>query len=121
MLRDTPGLSPCHRHRLPPCHHRTESTLTVSTVLLTDDRQRPLSIHPPDTADQTILRIPDTEQLRGLSPVDRFSVRFALWLLHRGTRSRESVAEPVPDLDRRPIRETEALTLLAWGLQRPLL
>ncbi|PKI92804.1 hypothetical protein CW368_00365 [Actinomycetales bacterium SN12] len=91
----------------------------MSTVLLTDHRQQSTSIHPPDTEGRQILTIPDRDGLQRLTHVDRLAFRIGLWLLQRSTRTRdEKPYSPPPDLDRRPIRETEAISLLVWGYQR---
>lgn len=94
----------------------------MSTVLLTDDRQQSASIHPPDTEGRQILSIPDRGGLERLTLADRLTFRVGLWLLQRSTRVRdEKYPSPTPDLDRRPLRETEAINLLVWGLQRNML
>lgn len=99
----------------------TESAHIVSTVLLTDDRQQSASIHPPDTEGRQILSIPDRDGLQRLTLTDRLSFRIGLWLLQHSTRDRTTAPSLPPELDRRPIRETEALNLLVWGLQRNML
>lgn len=97
----------------------TESAHIVSTVLLSDQRQRSTSIHPPDTEGHQTISIPDRDGLQRLTLTDRLFLRVGLWLLQRSTRDRhEEFPSPVPELDRRPIRETEAMALLAWGYQR---
>lgn len=94
----------------------------MSTVLLTDHRQLSTSIHPPDTEGRQTISIPDRDGLQRLTLIDRLSIRVGLWLLQRSTRARvQSRTAPVPDLDRRPIHETEAIAVLAWGLQRTML
>ncbi|MEV7630986.1 hypothetical protein AB0N64_01105 [Microbacterium sp. NPDC089318] len=93
----------------------------MSTVLLTDHRQQSTSIHPPDTEGRQTISIPDRDGLQRLTLTDRLSFRVGLWLLQRSTRFRETATSLPPDLDRRPIRETEAINLLAWGLQRNML
>ena len=93
----------------------------MSTVLLTDHRQQSTSIHPPDTEGRQTISIPDRDGLQRLTATDRLSFRIGLWLLQRSTRAHATAPSPTPDLDRRPIRETEALNLLAWGLQRNML
>ncbi|WP_336645383.1 hypothetical protein [Microbacterium sp. USHLN186] len=92
----------------------------MSTVLLSDDRQH-TTIHPPDTEGRQILSIPDHDELRRLGLADRLGFRFGLWLLQRSIRIRESAAPRTPEFDRRPLRESEAMALLAWGLQRHML
>lgn len=93
----------------------------MSSVLLTDHRQQSASIHPPDTEGRQTISIPDRDGLQRLTFADRLSFRIGLWLLQRSTRVRATSAPLTPDLDRRPLRETEAITLLAWGLQRTML
>ena len=93
----------------------------MSTVLLTDHRQQSTSIHPPDTEGRQTISIPDRDGLQRLTAADRLSFRIGLWLLQRSTRVRATAPSLTPDLDRRPIRETEAINLLAWGLQRNML
>lgn len=91
----------------------------MSTVLLSDQRQQSTSIHPPDTEGLQTISIPDRDGLQRLTLIDRLFFRAGLWLLQRSTRDRhEEFPSPVPELDRRPIRETEALSLLVWGWQR---
>lgn len=99
----------------------TESAHIVSTVLLTDHRQLSTSIHPPDTEGRQTISIPDRDGLQRLTAADRLSFRIGLWLLKRSTRVRATAPSAIPDLDRRPIRETEAINLLVWGLQRNIL
>lgn len=93
----------------------------MSTVLLTDHRQLSTSIHPPDTEGRQTISIPDRDGLQRLTAADRLSFRIGLWLLRRSTRVRATAPSAIPDLDRRPIRETEAINLLVWGLQRNIL
>lgn len=90
----------------------------MSTVLLTDHRQQSTSIHPPDTEGRQTISIPDQDGLQRLTLIDRLSFRIGLRLLQHSTRTREPARAFVPDLDRRPIRETEAISLLVWGYQR---
>lgn len=93
----------------------------MSTVLLTDHRQHSTSIHPPDTDGRQTITIPDRDGLQRLTLADRLSFRLGLWLLQRSTRTREPARPFAPDLDRRTIRESEAMALLAWGLPRNIL
>lgn len=91
----------------------------MSTTLLTD-RQHTTSIHPPDTEDRQILTIPDQAAQQRLPLSDRLSLRIGLWLLERGLHNGEHAADaPRPHRDQ-GITEHEAITLLAFDLQRGL-
>jgi len=97
----------------------------VSTTLLTDDRRHTTSIHPPDIEDRQILTIPDHTARRHLPLADRLSLRLGLWLLERGLhtqRPRTRHASTYRPLLAREqaISEHEAITLLAYDLQRGL-
>jgi hypothetical protein len=97
----------------------------VSTTLLTDDRQRTTSTHPPDTEDRQILTIPDHTARQRLPLADRLSLRLGLWLLERGLHTHEprtpraSAYRPLLAREQ-AISEREAITLLSYDLQRGL-
>jgi hypothetical protein len=97
----------------------------VSTTLLTDDRQRTTSTHPPDTEDRQILTIPDHTARQRLPLADRLSLRLGLWLLERGLHTQEprtpraSAYRPLLAREQ-AISEREAITLLSYDLQRGL-
>ncbi|WP_417553991.1 hypothetical protein [Microbacterium sp.] len=97
----------------------------MSTTLLTDDRRHTTSIHPPDIEDRQILTIPDHTARQHLPLADRLSLRLGLWLLERGLhtqRPRTRHASTYRPLLAREqaISEHEAITLLAYDLQRGL-
>jgi hypothetical protein len=97
----------------------------VSTTLLTDDRQRTTSTHPPDTEDRQILTVPDHTARQRLPLADRLSLRLGLWLLERGLHTHEprtpraSAYRPLLAREQ-AISEREAITLLSYDLQRGL-
>lgn len=93
----------------------------MSSVLLTNTRQQSPSVHPPETEDRQILRIPDRARLQRLSLADRLTFRLGLRLLERSTRLHPPAHPRGHGLDRRTIRESEATALLAWGLPRNIL
>lgn len=90
----------------------------MSTTLLTD-RQRTISIHPPDISDRQTLTIPSLSARRRLAPADRLRLRLALWLLERADRTR-ATAEALPRAQHTPITEHQAITLLTFDLQKGL-
>jgi hypothetical protein len=97
----------------------------VSTTLLTDDRRRTTSTHPPDTENRQILTIPDHTARQRLPLADRLSLRLGLWLLARGLHTQEprtpraSAYRPLLAREQ-AISEREAITLLSYDLQRGL-
>lgn len=91
----------------------------MSTSLLTD-RQHTTSIHPPDTEDRQILNIPDQAALQRLPLSDRLSLRIGLWLLERGLHNGETADDASRHRRSHGITEHEAITLLAFDLQRGL-